>query len=101
MSTCSTILSWRIPWTKEPGGLHSMGSYRVRHDLELSALIHPTKFSTKLIYFSDNEKCSESQGKRPSQLTKERLHWLLTRQEQHTKQIKEWSKETHTQVFLT
>ena len=29
----STILAWRIPWTEEPGGLHSMGLQRVRHDL--------------------------------------------------------------------
>ena len=26
MATCSSILTWRIPWTKEPGGLQSMGS---------------------------------------------------------------------------
>ena len=26
------ILAWRIPWTEEPGGLHFMGSQRVRHD---------------------------------------------------------------------
>ena len=26
MATYSTILAWRIPWTKEPGGLQSMGS---------------------------------------------------------------------------
>ena len=26
----SSILAWRIPWTKEPGGLQSMGSHRVR-----------------------------------------------------------------------
>ena len=30
--THSRILAWRIPWTKEPGGLQSMGSQRVRHD---------------------------------------------------------------------
>ena len=29
----SGILAWRIPWMKEPGGLPSMGSHRVRHDL--------------------------------------------------------------------
>ena len=23
---------WKIPWTKEPGGLSSMGSQRVSHD---------------------------------------------------------------------
>ena len=26
MATHSSILPWRIPWTKEPGGLQSMGS---------------------------------------------------------------------------
>ena len=32
MATCSSILAWKIPRTEEPGGLHSMGSQRVRHD---------------------------------------------------------------------
>ena len=32
MATHSSILSWRIPWTEEPGGLQSMGSQRVQHD---------------------------------------------------------------------
>ena len=32
MATCSSILAWRIPWTEEAGGLHSMGSQRVGHD---------------------------------------------------------------------
>ena len=32
MATHSSILTWRIPWTEEPGGLQSMGSQRVRHD---------------------------------------------------------------------
>ena len=27
-----SILTWRIPWTKEPGGLQSMGSQRIRYD---------------------------------------------------------------------
>ena len=29
MVTHSSIPSWRIPWTEEPGGLLSMGSQRV------------------------------------------------------------------------
>ena len=33
MATHSSILAWRIPWTEEPGGLHSRGSQRVGHDL--------------------------------------------------------------------
>ena len=32
MVTHATILAWRIPWTKEPGGLQSMGSQRVGQD---------------------------------------------------------------------
>ena len=32
METHSSILAWRISWTEEPGGLHPMGSQRVRHD---------------------------------------------------------------------
>ena len=32
MATNSSILAWKISWTKEPGRLHSMGSQRVRHD---------------------------------------------------------------------
>ena len=28
----SGILSWRIPWTEEPGGLQPMGLQRVGHD---------------------------------------------------------------------
>ena len=32
MVTHSSILAWRIPWTKEPGRLHSMELQRVGHD---------------------------------------------------------------------
>ena len=33
MATHSSILAWEIPWTEKPGGLQSMGSQTVRHDL--------------------------------------------------------------------
>ena len=32
MSTRSSILAWRIPWTEEPGGLQFIGLQRVGHD---------------------------------------------------------------------
>ena len=32
MATNSTVLTWRIPGTEEPGRLPSMGPHRVRHD---------------------------------------------------------------------
>ena len=31
MATHSSVLAWRVPGTGEPGGLPSMGSYRVGH----------------------------------------------------------------------
>ena len=32
MTTHSSILALKIPWTEEPGGLQSFGCKRVRHD---------------------------------------------------------------------
>ena len=32
MATSSSILAWRVPWTEEPRGLHSMGLQRVGHN---------------------------------------------------------------------
>ena len=39
MATHSSVLAWEIPWTEEPGGLQSMGSQRIRHDLETNTSI--------------------------------------------------------------
>ena len=33
MTTHPSILAWRIPWMKEPGGLLPLGSQRVGHNL--------------------------------------------------------------------
>ena len=33
MATHSSNLAWRIPCTEEPGGLQSVGSQRVRHEI--------------------------------------------------------------------
>ena len=32
LATHSNILTWKIPWTEEIGGLQSTGSQRVGHD---------------------------------------------------------------------
>ena len=61
--------SWRIPWTKEPGGLYSMGLQRVKHDwMTFTSLTHQCKWTymfsmenhIKLIvqYFKVNTKCN-------------------------------------------
>ena len=38
MATHSNILTWRIPWTQEPGGLQSMESEKVGHDWATNTL---------------------------------------------------------------
>ena len=40
MTTHSSILAWRIPWIKEPGGLQSKGSQRAGHDCETHTHTH-------------------------------------------------------------
>ena len=32
MAAHSSVLTWKIPWTEEAGGLQSMGSQRVGYD---------------------------------------------------------------------
>ena len=49
MATHSSVLTWRIPGTGEPGGLPSMGSHRVGHDW--SDLATVTAAGEKLLPF--------------------------------------------------
>ena len=70
MATHSSVLAWRIPGTREPAGLPSMGSHRVGHDWsDLAAAaaicIQPQIFSilgSKLLWsaqsYSTNHYCN-------------------------------------------
>ena len=54
MATHSSVLSWIIPGTAEPGGLPSMGWHRVGHDWSDLAAAYPAKYwgtSSKLWRF--------------------------------------------------
>ena len=42
MTTHSSITAWRLPWREEPGGLQSMGSHRVGHDVHIHCLLRAT-----------------------------------------------------------
>ena len=42
----SSILVWRILWTEEPGGLLSMGSYKVGHGCNDLACMHALEKET-------------------------------------------------------
>ena len=57
MATHSSILAWRMPWTEWLGGLQSMGSQRVRHDLVTDTTATQTRATTRprgLLYKSEN-----------------------------------------------
>ena len=50
MTTHSSILAWRTPWTEEPGRVQFMGSQRVRHDWPTLTFLNTTFSGTnKLI----------------------------------------------------
>ena len=51
MATHFSVFAWRIPEMGEPGGLPSMGSHRVRHDLSnlAAAAAHASKVMFKIL----------------------------------------------------
>ena len=55
MATHSSVLAWRIPGTREPGGLRSMGSHRVGHNWSnlaaAAASIHTRKVKCRKSLF--------------------------------------------------
>ena len=50
MATHPNVLTWRIPWTEEPGGLLSVGSKRVGHDFATEHKLMPQGMHV-IIYF--------------------------------------------------
>ena len=55
MATHSSVFAWRIPGTREPGGLPSMGSHRVGHDwsdLAAEAAVGDSEGQRSLVCFS-------------------------------------------------
>ena len=61
MATHSSILAWKIPRTEEPGGLQSMGSHRVRHDLATKPhqqlRVNRLQVLVSLVLISDRGQC--------------------------------------------
>ena len=53
-ATYFSILAWEIPWIEEPGGLQSMGSQRLRHDLATKYHHHHPDVHYSSIYNSQD-----------------------------------------------
>ena len=54
MAPNSSVLAWRIPGTGEPGGLPSMGPYRVGHDWSDLAARTPTEGMLCITFTGEN-----------------------------------------------
>ena len=51
MATHSNILTWKIPWTEEPGRLQSIALQRVGHDLATEqAIFCPVELCAGLLH---------------------------------------------------
>ena len=64
MATHSSVLAWRIPRTREPGGLPSVGSHRIGHDWSDLAAASRERIGLKNIWrnhqrFYKNIKCTD------------------------------------------
>ena len=62
INTHSSILAWEIPWTEEPGGLQSMGSW-VRNDLVAKPAPHTHSWGTVYLQHLRAQKCVRSNSK--------------------------------------
>ena len=51
MTTHSSILAWRIPWTEEPSKLQSLGSQRVWYDWATNTFFSHTLYPQQLHHF--------------------------------------------------
>ena len=54
MATHSSILSWRIPWTEEPGGAQSIGGCK---ELDLTEVTEHTGAQFSTSYSNDTLSC--------------------------------------------
>ena len=87
MTTHSSILSWRIPWTEEPGGLQSRGVQRVRHSWATNTHIHtraclvaqlvknPTAMQETQVWFLGREDPLEKEMDTHSSILAWRIPW--------------------------
>ena len=55
MATHFSILTWRIPWTEEPGRLQSMGSQRVKHNGATNTFFTFSQWNTSILLTTDTK----------------------------------------------
>ena len=66
MAIHSSVLAWRVPWTREPGGLQSMGLQRVGHD-----------WVTNTFTFKEEERAEKEKYLKQQKWESSRIWWKL------------------------
>jgi len=90
MAPHSSSLAWKIPWMKEPDGLQSVGSLRVRHDwatsLSLFTFMHwRRKWQPTPVFLPGKSHKQRNLGAyNPWGLKRVRHNWV-TKQQQHVR----------------
>ena len=78
MAPHSSTLAWKIPWMEEPGGLPSIGSHRVRHDLSDLAAAAGYKIYTQkslaFLYTNNEHQKEKLRNQPPSPLQQKELN---------------------------
>ena len=69
MATHPSILSWRIPWTEEPGGQQSIGSQRAGHNWSNLACCHAPGFG---------DDCSKDSYSSPMKMKRNESHSVVS-----------------------
>ena len=96
MTTHSSVLAWRSPGTGEPGGLPSMGLYRVRHGWsDLAAAAHANKVMLKILQarlqeYVNRELPDVQAGLRKGKGTRDQIaniHWIIEKAREFQKNI--------------
>ena len=59
IATHSSIIAWEIPWIEEPGGLLSMWSQRIKHNLVTKEQQQHMKFIVLFLSLSYKDACIE------------------------------------------
>ena len=98
MVTHSSVRTWRIPETREPGGLPSMGSHRVGHnwsDLAAAAAAHASKVMLKILQdrlqqYTNSELADVQAGFRKGRGTRDQIaniHWIMEKAREFQRNI--------------
>ena len=74
MATNPSILAWRIPGTEEPGGLPSMGSHCIRHDLNNLAATAAAAFLPGEFHGQRSQVGYSPQGSKHTDMTEATQH---------------------------